>query len=105
MESEATLCESPLRNDCNTYQAQPAQSLREAVIEAIAAETGLAALEVADEYGPLYDAIDPSALDSLFQPTETSQPGSCVTFAYAGYRVRVDQTGRVDLRDKHAGSH
>ena len=101
METETALCESRLQDDCDIYQAQPDQPLSEAVIEAIAAEADLDALEIADEFGPLYDAIDPSALDSLFQSAgETTQTGGCVTFVYAGYRISVDRTGRVVLTEQ-----
>ena len=101
METETALCKSRLQDECDTHQAQPDQPLSEAVIEAIAADSGLDALEIADEFGPLYDVIDPAALDSLFQSTtETSRTGGCVTFVYAGYRVRVDQTGRVELSER-----
>ncbi|RZV08327.1 hypothetical protein BDK88_3299 [Natrinema hispanicum] len=101
METETALCKSRPQDGYDAYQAQPDQPLSEAVIEAIAAESDLDALEIADEFGPLYDAIDPTALDSLFQSAgETNQTVGCVTFAYAGYRVSVDQTGRVVLTER-----
>jgi len=101
METETAHCESRLQDGCDAYQAQPNQPLSEAVIEAIAADSDLDALEIADEFGPLYDAIDPSALDSLFQSAEgASQAVGCVTFVYAGYRISVDQTGRVVLTEQ-----
>ncbi len=101
METKSGLCESRLQDGCDAYQAQPDQPLSEAVIEAIAADSDLDALEIADEFGPLYDAIDPSALDSLFQSAEeANQTVGCVTFVYAGYRISVDQTGRVVLTEQ-----
>lgn len=101
METDTALCESRLQDGRDTYQAQSDQPLSEAVIEAIATEAGLDALEIADEFGPLYDAIDPSALDSLFQsPGGASQTTGCVTFVYAGHRISVDQTGRVVLSEQ-----
>ncbi|MFA9417652.1 HalOD1 output domain-containing protein [Natrinema sp. HArc-T2] len=100
METEPALCKSRLQDGCDVYQAQPDQPFSEAVIEAIAADSDLDALEIADEFGPLYDAIDPSALDSLFQsPEGTNRTVGCVTFVYAGYRISVDQTGRVVLTE------
>lgn len=81
-----------------TYQAEPDQPLSEAVIEAVASAAEIDALELADEHGPLYDAIDPTALDSLFQATPSSERSvGAVTFDYAGYRITVDQTGQVTL--------
>lgn len=98
MEPESTTDELRLHENGNTYQADPDAPLSEAVVDAIAAESSFDALELADEFGPLYDVIDPSALDSLFQPTaESDRCVGSVTFEYAAYRVTVDQTGRVEL--------
>lgn len=98
METETPTDESRPNGGSGTYQAGSDQSLSGAVVEAIAANSELDALEIADEFGPLYDVIDPSALDSLFQPTGTDgRSVGCVTFEYAGYQVTVDQTGRVVL--------
>ncbi|AGB36533.1 HalOD1 output domain-containing protein [Natronococcus occultus] len=81
-----------------TYQADPDQSLSQAVLEAVGEATGIDQLELADEYGPLYHAIDPSALDALFHDrAETDRPVGSVTFEYAGYLVSVDRTGQVTL--------
>lgn len=98
METEPTTGESRLQDAGTAYQADRNKPLSEAVLDAVAAESELDTLELADEFGPLYDVIDPSALDSLFQSSgETGPSVGCVTFEYAGYRVAVDQTGRVEL--------
>ena len=81
-----------------SYQADPEQSLSEAVLEAVAAATGVDELALADEFGPLYHAIDPSALDSLCHDRcETDRSVGSVTFEYAGFLVSVDRTGQVTL--------
>lgn len=101
METETSTDESRQKGGSETYQADADQLLSEAVVEAIAANSELDALEIADEFGPLYDVIDPSALDSLFRPTGTADRSvGCVTFEYAGYRVTVDHTGWVVLADR-----
>lgn len=101
METETPTGESRLQEGCEVYRSGADQPLSEAVLTAIASESDLDTLELADEFGPLYDVIDPSALDSLFQSSgETEQCGGCVTFDYATYRVTVDQTGRVVLADQ-----
>jgi hypothetical protein len=101
METETPTDESQPKGGSGTYQADPDQSLSGAVVEAIATNSELDALEIADEFGPLYDVIDPSALDSLFQPMGTADRSACcVTFEYADYRVTVDQTGWVVLADR-----
>ncbi|WP_458210846.1 HalOD1 output domain-containing protein [Haladaptatus sp. NG-SE-30] len=52
-----------------------------------------------EELDPLYDAIDPDALDRLYSPTYHGdvRSGGEVTFLYAGYQVVVDGSGTVEL--------
>ncbi|WP_227381000.1 HalOD1 output domain-containing protein [Haladaptatus halobius] len=52
-----------------------------------------------DELEPLYHAIDPEALDSLFAPTysETSRSEGLVQFVYAEYEVIIHSTGEVTV--------
>lgn len=52
---------------------------------------------------PLYNTIDPDALDALFQPqfrTAGEPPVGEVRFSYHGYTVRVTAAGRVDLTEE-----
>ena len=52
-----------------------------------------------EELEPLYDAIDPDALDRLYTPTyhgDVRSDGE-VIFSYAGYQVVVDSSGTVEL--------
>ena len=101
METDPSPSESKLQDTATTFQADPNQPLSEAVLTAIASESEFDVLEIADEFGPLYDVIDPSALDSLFQSTERRKRAvGCVTFEYANYRITVDQTGRVELTNR-----
>lgn len=55
--------------------------------------SGVATLEGVDpvELPPLFDAVDPDALEAVFAttPSGTRRCGS-VAFTYAGYRVRVE---------------
>lgn len=48
---------------------------------------------------PLYEAVDPDALDDLLCPRpERDEPvGVCVQFPYAGYRVTVDGDGWITV--------
>ncbi|MCU4971408.1 hypothetical protein OB955_01460 [Halobacteria archaeon AArc-m2/3/4] len=50
---------------------------------------------------PLYDAIDPEALDSLFQSSrfERAETVETVQFTYLGYDVRVQSGGEVIVAD------
>ncbi|WP_306056539.1 HalOD1 output domain-containing protein [Natronococcus wangiae] len=89
---------SPDAQESFTYQSTPDTPLSEAVISAVAAVEGVDQLELADEHEPLYDAIDPTALDSLFRSSgSTDRSVGAVAFEYAGYRITVDQTGQVTL--------
>ncbi|WP_458188208.1 HalOD1 output domain-containing protein [Haladaptatus sp. NG-WS-4] len=47
---------------------------------------------------PLYDWINPDALDALFRTTGKRTPGTgTVTFAYCGYEVTVEKTATVSV--------
>ena len=86
-------------SDRFVYQTEPEQPLSEAVIDALATESGLDdPIAVATEFEPLYDAIDPGALDALFESSATTdRSGGSVTFTYAGRTISVDTTGRVEI--------
>ena len=60
-----------------------------AVVEAVAAREGV---DPKDLPSPLYESVNPDALDALFR----GSPGQ-VTFEYLGYRVVVGSSGEVDL--------
>ena len=60
------------------------------VVETVADALGADAMEL----GPLYDVIDPDALDLLFEPPRRSTGGR-VTFTFEGCTVTVDADGRV----------
>jgi hypothetical protein len=79
--------------EASTYQADPDQPLSEAVVVAVAAAADVDPLELAREFGPLYDAIDPAALDSLFRSDR--ETNGTVTFCYAGYEITADESGTV----------
>lgn len=46
------------------------------------------------ELGPLYEAIDPDALDRLFESPRQFASG-CVTFTFEGCEVTVDANGWI----------
>ena len=73
----------------------PTEPPSEAVVAAVAAVSGISptALE------PLYDAIEPDALDSLIAHAQrTDSPGEHrVRFSYAGFDVQVRGDGVVRL--------
>ncbi|RQG96788.1 HalOD1 output domain-containing protein [Natrarchaeobius oligotrophus] len=88
------------------YQPEPEQTLSEAVTTAVAERSEFDdPIAVADAYGPLYDAVDPAALDALFESSpSTDRSGGIVTFDYAGYRISVDATRKVELVGLEGGA-
>lgn len=71
-----------------TFDWSGADSASTAVIDAVATASG----EGRTEIDPLYDAVDPDALDRLFWPRQNGQrrgDGTRVAFTYADYEVVV----------------
>ena len=63
-----------------------------AVVEAVAAERGVDPLSLKP---PLYEVLDPEALDALCdRPKRTGAPVR-ITFSYAGCTVIVDTNGSI----------
>lgn len=62
------------------------------VLERVAEQRGVDPVELP----PLYESIDPDALETLFAPAGTrSRNAGRVTFEYAGCRVTVGTDGTV----------
>lgn len=91
----------------DTYYCQSAedQPLSEAVVravEAVSDRSSVAGDDAARPLDPLYERIDPDALDALFHGRGDG-PGSRageVTFAYCGYEVTVESTGLVAVTER-----
>jgi len=80
-----------------TARAVPeAESPSMTVLAAVARRTGV---DVADLEAPLYEAIDPDALDRLLQ----HGADVTVTFEYSGYRVSIDGEGTVAVEAADGG--
>ena len=69
-------------------------SISERILDAVGRREGSHPLEF-DR--PLYDAIDPDALDALFR---SGTEDVTVEFAYLGYRIVVKGDGEIDVRDR-----
>lgn len=59
------------------------------VVEAVADYTDTDMLELP----PLYDSVDPDALNKLIRSASDSH----VTFEYAGYRITIDTQGAIQI--------
>lgn len=79
-----------------TYDADPDESLSDAVVSAVASASGLDPVPATGADGPvlppLYSAVDPEALDGIFGPGPTD--GS-VHFTYHRFDVTARGTGEV----------
>lgn len=71
------------------------QTVSERVIQKISTASGTDALELP----PLYDAIEPDALDTLVEGMADGE----VSFTYAGYDVTVASDATISLRERPAG--
>ena len=82
----------------STYHCKAGESASEAVVRLVAARRGTDPTTVDP---PLYEAIDPDALDSLFVDAsgEWTRPASLVEFSYSGFQVEVRGDGQVAVRD------
>ncbi|WP_121822343.1 HalOD1 output domain-containing protein [Halostella salina] len=87
------------------YELSRDEPPSEAVLTAVATASGDEPLPSAatgsdDVLPPLYDAVDPDALDALFRQESEQQPGfgGEVTFPYHGYEVTVHGGDHLTLR-------
>lgn len=70
------------------------------VVEAVAEADGIDPIELTP---PLYEVIDPDALDQLFSPSSADgRLGGRVTFFYNGYEVVVGGDGYVCVEEQEA---
>ena len=72
-------------------------TLSEAIVVAVAEREGMSPLEIP----PLFETIDPDALDSLFRERSAGR----VSFEYAGYEVVICGRDRLLLHETESGPH
>ena len=79
-----------------TFDPDAGEPASEAVVSAVAALSGTSPVELE----PLYEAVDPDALDSLVDHARRADAGDHeLWFRYAGYDVGVRSDGRVQVYD------
>ncbi|WP_339105248.1 HalOD1 output domain-containing protein [Haloterrigena salinisoli] len=84
-----------------TFDPDTGERASEAVITAVAALVGKRPVDLE----PLYEAVDPDALDSLIDHARRADTGSHeLWFPYAGYEVGVRSDGRIRFYDGAAPS-
>jgi len=86
-DSDEALVTVPLEDDRPTTQT---------VVETVAAVEGVDATDLST---PLYDSVDPDALDSLCAVSNERDPPMRVEFRYAGYLVCVQAGKQVVVRE------
>lgn len=74
------------------------RNVSEAVVDAVADAKGVSTLDV---HPPLYEAIDPDALDELVASMSYlgSESAGHVAFSYSGYEVVVSAGGEVSVTE------
>lgn len=79
-----------------TYRIDDDQTATEAVLEAVSDQADTDVLDLAV---PLYDAVDPDALESFYAAAaDSGQMNSMsVSFTYYGYDVTVTGAGEVTI--------
>jgi hypothetical protein len=78
--------------------AEATHDISEAVVLAVAEAKGVDPLELTP---PLYDVIDPDALEHIFTPISTeNRMKAQVSFVYTGYKVTVFGDGSVTVEEQ-----
>jgi len=83
-----------MRMDTNTRTDEPTAKPSLRVVEAVADADGVDPVRLDP---PLHSAIDPEALDRLFEPTPTGPRAGTVRFSYRDHDVTVHPDGTVDV--------
>lgn len=88
-----------------TYEVASDQPVSEAVVAAVAEHVRRESngpdhsVGTGYPFEPLYEVVDPDALDRLFGPTRRTPADRCgrVTFSYGGHEVTVNSSGLIQL--------
>lgn len=81
-----------------SISSQTSSGVHEDVVEAVAEAADESPLDLQP---PLYDAIDPDALDAVIESLSRGrdETDARVTFSYAGYEVTVAADGSISVAD------
>jgi len=88
------------------YQNRTDETLSQTVVRALASASGRSAFagaegEAGQSLDPLYETIDPGALDALFRDRTDDPPATgTVEFVYCGYDVTVEAPGAITVRER-----
>lgn len=96
---QSTVTSTDLDTAVVTTNREQGERLSEAVVGAVAEATG----EDPTSMRPLYEVVDPDALDRLFEPGSTpsrQSPVGRVSFRYNGCDVTVHADGRTMVSER-----
>lgn len=90
--------------DTTSYARQIPQdeSVSTAIVEAVAAASGRSVVRGGsgeDALDPLYETLDPDALDALFATDDRAGTVESLTFEYCGFRVTVTGARRLTVTE------
>jgi len=92
-----------------TYRCARDERLSRGVVKAVAEATDIspapgAAADCDATLEPLYNAVDPEALDAIFRPagSDAAPVSGRITFSYAGCEVTAESDGRISARQLDA---
>ncbi|ADD07241.1 uncharacterized protein Nmag_3699 (plasmid) [Natrialba magadii ATCC 43099] len=77
-----------------SHQTLASEQVSHRVVETVAEADGIDPTEVKP---PLYNVVDPTALNRLFDDLSTHSRHGHVSFPYRDYTVTVHSSGRVEL--------
>lgn len=72
------------------------EGLCHAIAEEIAEREGCDPLELSP---PMYSAVDPDAVDALFDSFDASQSDGRIEFTYLGYEISIHSDHTIDVSE------
>lgn len=82
----------PATDPAVVYHSSPGETNAEAVVTALSSASGIDGTDL----NPIYEAVDPDALNDLFGPRNRgTPPDGHVAFDHGSYHVRVESDGTV----------
>ncbi|MFD1588566.1 HalOD1 output domain-containing protein [Halorientalis brevis] len=101
MATDLTQQQGETNREITTHTATDGESLSEAVIVALRKAASRTTATTTDQLDvgaidPLFETIDPDALDALFgQPGDGTQQSGTVSFTHSGFEVTASGSGEV----------
>jgi hypothetical protein len=98
--ADRTEADADQRREARLYDRDPADPCSDTVVSAVAASLGCSPLDL----DPLFDRLDPEALDALVGRANAAANTPVVTFEFAGCAVAVTPAAVRVTRPERAGT-